>query len=199
MSGKRKMSRRYGNAQTIGSLVHQNTYFMTKQVGEGFLAVLADGTIDSVTGAYGAILACETVARGFVSLEDVEGLLAAQFARAASLLHERIYRGRPPRVSLLAACFIGHDMYYRSVGGMSLASFNGRGLSLAKEESGRLDRRGVTTLLCSEGVWQALTEVDVEKMLSGRAHPYRKAQNMIEAVNRRNLKDQKSALAVIVA
>ena len=93
MSGKRKMSRRYGNAQTIGSLVHQNTYFMTKQVGEGFLAVLADGTIDSVTGAYGAILACETVARGFVSMEDVEGLLAAQFARAAALLHERIYRG----------------------------------------------------------------------------------------------------------
>lgn len=193
------MSRRYGNAQTIGSLVHQNTYFMTKQVGEGFLAVLADGTIDSVTGAYGAILACEAVARGFISLEDVEGQLAAQFARAASLLRERIYKGRPPRVSLLAACFIGHDMYYRSVGGMSLASFNGKGLSMAKGESGRLYRRGITTLLCSEGVWQALTEVDVEKLLSGRAHPYRKAQNMIEAVNRRNLKDQRSALAVIVA
>ncbi len=193
------MSRRYGNAQTIGSLVHQNTYFMTKQVGEGFLAVLADGAIDSVTGAYGAILACETVARGFVSLEDVEGQFTAQFARAAALLHERIYKGRPPRVSLLAACFIGHDMYYRNVGGLSLASFNGRELSLAKEESGRLDRRGITTLLCSQGVWQALTEVDVEKLLSGRAHPYRKAQNMIEAVNRRNLKDQRSTLAVIVA
>ena len=52
------MSRRYGNAQTIGDNVTQNTYFMTKQMGDGFLAVLADGTIDSVTGAY-AVTKCD--------------------------------------------------------------------------------------------------------------------------------------------
>ncbi len=193
------MSRRYGNAQTIGGNVTQNTYFMTKQVGDGFLAVLADGTIDSVMGAYAAILACETIAKGFVSLEDVEEQLESGFARGAALLHERLYKGRQPRVSLLAACFVGNSMVYRNVGELSLVSYNGRNLTVDHEGAGSLDRKGITTLLCSQGVWQALTEIDIEKLLSGRGHPYAKAQNIIEAVNRRNLKDQRSALAVIVA
>lgn len=193
------MNRRYGNAQTIGSNVTQNTYFMTKQVGSGFLAVLADGTIDSVTGAYAAILACETIAKGFVSPEDADSQLERQFAHAAALLNERLYRGRQPRVSLLATCFMGNTMFYRNVGDLSLVSYNGRELTVEREGAGQLDRKGVTTLLCSQGVWQALAEIDIEKLLSGRRHPYEKAQNMIEAVNRRNLKDQRSALAVIVA
>lgn len=193
------MSRRYGNAQTIGDNVTQNTYFMTKQMGDGFLAVLADGTIDSVTGAYAAILACETIAKGFVSLEDADRQLELQFARTAALLNERLYKGRQPRVSALAACFLGNRMFYRNVGDLSLVSYDGRELVIKEEGAGQLDVKGVTTLLCSQGVRQALEEIDIEKLLSGRRHPYEKAQNIIEAVNRRNLKNQRSALAVIVA
>lgn len=193
------MNRRYGNAQTIGDNVNQNTYFVTKQMGDGFLAVLADGTIDSVTGAYGAILACESIAKGFVSPEDGERQLEAQFARTAALLNERLYKGRQPRVSALAACFLGNRMFYRNVGDLSLMSYDGRELTVKEEGAGQLDVRGVTTLLCSQGVRQALEEIDLEKLLSGRRHPYEKAQNIIEAVNRRNLKNQRSALAVIVS
>ena len=193
------MNRRYGNAQTIGDNVTQNTYFMTKQIGDGFLAVLADGTIDSVTGAYAAILACETIAKGFVSLEDADRQLELQFARTAALLNERLYKGRQPRVSALAACFLGNRMFYRNVGDLSLVSYDGRELVIKEEGAGQLDVKGVTTLLCSQGVRQALEEIDIEKLLSGRRHPYEKAQNIIEAVNRRNLKNQRSALAVIVA
>ena len=193
------MNRRYGNAQTIGDNVTQNTYFMTKQMGDGFLAVLADGTIDSVTGAYAAILACETIAKGFVSLEDADRQLELQFARTAALLNERLYKGRQPRVSALAACFLGNRMFYRNVGDLSLVSYDGRELVIKEEGAGQLDVKGVTTLLCSQGVRQALEEIDIEKLLSGRRHPYEKAQNIIEAVNNRNLKNQRSALAVIVA
>ena len=193
------MNRRYGNAQTIGDNVTQNTYFMTKQMGDGFLAVLADGTIDSVTGAYAAILACETIAKGFVSLEDADRQLELQFARTAALLNERLYKGRQPRVSALGACFLGSRMFYRNVGDLSLVSYDGRELVIKEEGAGQLDVKGVTTLLCSQGVRQALEEIDIEKLLSGRRHPYEKAQNIIEAVNRRNLKNQRSALAVIVA
>ena len=78
-------------------------------------------------------------------------------------------------------------------------SYDGRELVIKEEGAGQLDVKGVTTLLCSQGVRQALEEIDIEKLLSGRGHPYAKAQNIIEAVNRRNLKDQRSALAVIVA
>ena len=89
---------------------------MTKQMGDGFLAVLADGTIDSVTGAYAAILACETIAKGFVSLEDADRQLELQFARTAALLNERLYKGRQPRVSALAACFLGNRIAARVCG-----------------------------------------------------------------------------------
>ena len=84
------MNRRYGNAQTIGSNVTQNTYFLMKQIGDGLLSVLADGTIDSVTGAYAAILTCETIAKGIVSLEDLDSQLERQFSHAAALLNERM-------------------------------------------------------------------------------------------------------------
>ncbi len=193
------MNRRYGNAQTIGSYVYQNTYFMTKQLRDGFLAVLADGTIDSVTGAYGAILTCESIAKGMASMEDAERELERQFARAATLLHERLYKGRMPRMSVLAACFSGGGLIYRSVGELSLVHYDGRHLTITEDGAGQIEKRGRLTLLCSPGIWQALSEIDVEKLLSGSGHPYKKAQNMIEAVNRRNLKDQRSALAVIVA
>ncbi len=192
------MNRRYGNAQTIGSNVTQNTYFLMKQIGDGLLSVLADGTIDSVTGAYAAILTCETIAKGIVSLEDLDSQLERQFSHAAALLNERLYKGRQPRVSVLAACFIKDKMFYRSVGDLFLVSYNGRGLTVEQEEAGQLDRKNITTLLCSQGVWQALTEIEVEKLLAGRKHPYEKAQRIIEAVNNRNLKNQRSALAVIV-
>ena len=88
---------------------------------------------------------------------------------------------------------------YRNVGDLSLVSYDGKELTVNREGAGQLDVKGVTTLLCSQGVWQALGEIDLEKLLSGRRHPYEKAQNIIEAVNRRNLKNQRSALAVIVA
>ncbi len=193
------MNRRFGNAQTIGNNVNQNTYFMTKQIGDGFLAVLADGTIDSVTGAYGAILTCESIAKGIVSPENISARMEEQFKRAAALLHERLYRGRQPRVSVLAACFVGKMMIYRNVGELSVMNFSGRELTEIKADQGELERKGGLILLSSQGVWQALSEIEVEKILSGRGHPYRKAQHMIEAVNCRNIRDQKSALAVIVA
>lgn len=193
------MNRRFGNAQTIGNNVNQNTYFMTKQIGDGFLAVLADGTIDSVTGAYGAILACESIAKGIVSPENISVRLEDEFHRAAALLHERLYRGRQPRVSVLAACFVGNLMIYRSVGEMSVMNFYGRELTEIKDSQGELERKGGLMLLSSPGVWQALSEIEVERILSGRGDPYRKAQRMIEAVNDRNIREQKSALAVIVA
>lgn len=192
------MNRRYGNAQTIGRNVNQNTYFITKEIGECFLAVLADGTIDSVTGAYGAILACEAIAKGFVPAQNIAAQLETQFARAAAQLAERLYKGRTPRVSVLAACFLKDTIIYKNVGELSLVSYDGKGLSVIQPEAGQIEQKGGAVLLCNPGIRQALTEVDIEMLLSGAGHPYKKAQNMVEAINRRNLKDQRSAVAVIV-
>lgn len=192
------MNRRYGNAQTIGCNINQNTYFLTKEMDGGFLVVMADGSVDSVTGAYGAILACETIAKGLISTERIGEQLDMQFARAAVTQNERLYRGKPPRVSVLAACFIGKQMVYKNVGDLSVAVFRNGELTIAEPPCGQMDIKGSITLLCNQGIWQSLTEIDLERLLSGRSHPYKKAQNMIEAVNRRNQKDQRCAVAVLV-
>lgn len=192
------MIKKYGNAQTVGCNVNQNTYFMIKQVQDSLLAVLADGTIDSVTGAYGAILSCEAIARGFVFSKPAGEQFEKLFAQAAALMSERIYKGRAPRVSLLAACFVHNTMIYKRVGEMSVVNYNNRELSVIRPDCGQMERKGCLTLLCNQGVWQALSEIDVEILLSKRGHPYQKAQNIIEAINCRNQKDQKSTVAVIV-
>lgn len=198
MSGKKTMSRKYGNGQTIGSNVYQNTYFMTKQAGDSLLAVLAESAIDSVTGAYASILACEAVAKGFSFAEEPEGELERQFARASGILNERIYKGRNPRISLLAACFRSNAVSYKRVGDMKLASFNGSELWAPELEFGRLEMKKGSMLLCNQGLWQALNEMEVTALMAGKAHPYKKAQKIIEAVNCKNLKDQKSTVLVIV-
>lgn len=198
MNGKRTMNRRYGNAQTIGTCLHQNTYFMVRQERDCLLAVLSEGAIDSVTGAYGAILSCETVLKGFSFARDVRGELERQFHWTAVVLNERLYKGRAPRISLLAACFRGPDVTYRRVGDLSLACFDGKDLTVPEPESGELKVSEGGILLCNQGVWQALNEIEIGKLMAGRTHPYKKAQKMIEAINQRNLKDQKSTVLVIV-
>lgn len=192
------MSRRYGNAQTIGSNHHQNTYFMTKQIKNCFLTVLADGTIDSVTGAYAAILACESVAKGFVYTDDMEAELERQFVRTAVLLNEKLYKGRHPCVSMLAACFCKDSMVYKGVGELSAAACDSRHMKVLEPGAGKIALNDKEVFFCSPGVWQALNEVEVEKLLTAHAHPFKKAQRLIEAVNSRQLKDQKSTVLLIV-
>lgn len=162
------------------------------------MAVAAESAIDCVTGACGAILACEAVAKGFTFRGDLSLRLEEQFERGARLLNERLYKGRPPRISLLAACFLDGRIVYRSAGQMYLASYDGRTFHIAGEPSGQALSRGKTFLLCSRGLWQALPETQVERLLAERSHPYFMAQSLIEAVNTKNLKDQKSTVAVIV-
>lgn len=162
------------------------------------LVAAAESAIDCVTGACGAILACEAVARGFSFTGDIKNKLEEQFARGACLLNERLYKGRPPRISLLAACFLKGRIIYKTVGRMSLVSYDNRALTIAGEPAGQADCRGKTFLLCSQGLWQALPEIEVEQLLARQGHPYFIAQDLIEAVNKKNRKDQKSTVAVIV-
>lgn len=192
------MSRKYGNAQTIGSNVNQNTYFIIKQENGGLLAVVADGTIDSVNGAYGAILACETVVKGFVWEENPAKQLDECFKRAAEILRERLYKGKQARVSLLAVCFLGSRMVYRRAGDLTAAVYDGKELEFLKEESGICEAGRGKILIASRGLWQALNEVEVQRTLSVHAHPYKLAQQLIEEVNRKNLREQMCTAAVIV-
>lgn len=192
------MNRKYGNAQTIGRNFHQNTYFLVRQDKDRLLAVMADGTIDSVNGAYAALLACETVAKGFTWPEDTVGELDVLFHKTAGLLRERLYKGRQPRVSLLAACFQKGSVCYRRAGDVGMAAFDGKGLKLLEGEEGSLGLEREKILIATRGLWQALSEIELERLLAGKGHPYTVAQRLIEEVNLKNLREQKSAAVLLV-
>lgn len=50
----------------------------------------------------------------------------------------------------------------------------------------------------SDGIYDALTEVEMEKILSQQAPPYDLAQSMIKAVEQKRLKNQDNATIVIL-
>ncbi|MGE7840994.1 PP2C family protein-serine/threonine phosphatase [Lysinibacillus sp. NPDC093712] len=59
-------------------------------------------------------------------------------------------------------------------------------------------RNGDKVCLFSDGVYDTLTEVEMEKMLSQHAPPYDIAQNIIKAVEQKRLKNQDNATIVIL-
>ncbi len=58
--------------------------------------------------------------------------------------------------------------------------------------------RGDKVCLFSDGIYDTLTEVEMEKILSQQAPPYDLAQNMIKAVEQKRLKNQDNATIVIL-
>ncbi|WP_342534963.1 protein phosphatase 2C domain-containing protein [Lysinibacillus sp. FSL K6-1151] len=58
--------------------------------------------------------------------------------------------------------------------------------------------RGDKVCLFSDGIYDALTEVEMEKILSQQAPPYDLAQSMIKAVEQKRLKNQDNATIVIL-
>ena len=58
--------------------------------------------------------------------------------------------------------------------------------------------RGDKVCLFSDGVYDTLTEVEMEKILSQQATPYDIAQDMIKAVEQKRLKNQDNATIVIL-
>lgn len=59
-------------------------------------------------------------------------------------------------------------------------------------------KRGDKVCLFSDGVYDTLTEVEMEKILSQYAPPYDIAQNIIKAVEQKRLKNQDNATVVIL-
>ncbi|ERI04672.1 protein phosphatase 2C [Aneurinibacillus aneurinilyticus ATCC 12856] len=58
--------------------------------------------------------------------------------------------------------------------------------------------KGDRVILCSDGVYNSVTEIELEKILSKNTSPYDAAQEIIEAVNDKRLKNQDNATIIVL-
>lgn len=184
-----------GNAQTIGCRAVQSNYFATDQKDNGVLAVLADGTIDSVNGMRAAVIACEITKANF-SLDPSQ---EKSFVLCRETLRSKIYLGKTPRVSLLSVWLEADRMSFKQVGNLKLYYMKNGNLVPVPEREGTMNiESGSSITLCSKGVFDTLNEVEISSVLLTKRHPYDKAQKIIEMVQRKNRRLQDNATVVII-
>ncbi len=208
------MRRKYsvGNAQTIGTFEVQSNYFSTvnldkkalRAVGRErgcLLGVLADGGIDHVNGRNSAVIAVETVIHEFFSKEEEEGIeefFQEVSKRIINNINDKIYLGKSPKVSLTITLVEEEYIYYFTVGENRLMLFDGEKLIVQKPLMGkfRLGPRQLVVMI-SKGVYTALNEAELINELENRRKPYDKAQDIIELVNRKNLKNALNSTIIL--
>lgn len=180
----------------IGDRAVQSNYFITDMRAEGCLAVLSDGTIDSVNGMRAAVFCCDTVKKHYSGGWFTKDL----FLRCQRKISDGIYRGRTPRVSLTAIWMTEKQVFYRQTGSQKLFLFRGGTMVLLPEEEGVVGLEpGNSVLLCSQGFWTTLNEVEIGAVMGkGSLSAYEKAQEMLKHVRRKNKREQENATIVIL-
>jgi len=191
-----------GNAQWIGSRHMQSSYFASKCSETAVMAVLADGTIDHINGRRCAVLAVEACIREFGNMPDAEFMAAYFECMARKILrdmHELIYAGKQPFLSLDIQVILRHELFYYHAGNSRMFLFDGTSLKLLEGRSGSAAfGRGWISGLLSQGFWEALHEKELVSYLCEKGHPYEKAQKMLSGVIQKNRKQAGNAAAVLI-
>lgn len=197
------MYERYGigNAQTIGRREVQSNYFSVFPADTVF-AVLADGGIDHVNGRRAAIVAVEESIAWFH--ENQEHVKTADFydslvLHMIEMINDRIYLGRKPNLSLTIAYREEEGLFYFNIGENRIFLSDGSGYILLKERRGYHEIKGSHMVgLISNGIYEALNEVELLGYLAKNTDPYDKAQQIIEGVNRKNIIMAKNSTIILV-
>ncbi len=202
----RNVQKRYriGNAQTIGTRHTQSNYFSAKDQ-EPALAVLADGTIDHINGRRCAVLAVEAYmqesSRILNNMDDRDALLFFSFVakKIQKEMRETIYMGKTPYLSMSCLVVSKEKLFYYTVGKNQVILLYNSQLQYLAAGSGCVSfYPGMTAGLLSAGVQEALREREIISCLHKRAHPYEKAQEMIQKVIGKNRKRAGNATVLLV-
>lgn len=191
---------RVGNAQSIGFGQIQSNYFASYAGGEECLLVLADGTIDHINGRRCAILAVEACMREYLEMPVQTQLPDFFHTVAAKILydmHEILYLGKAPYLSLACQLIRNGTLFYYQAGGCQMFLYDGMQYRILTGTSGSEKmEKGTMAGIVSDGICKALHEKDMISCLSGNLHPYDKAQRMILKVKEKNRKTAGNATVV---
>lgn len=192
---------RIGNGQTIGSFETQSNYFSTINADVAF-AVLADGTIDHKNGRKAAILAVERCITEFYKKPVHFGFPTFYETLSFQIIQEindKIYFGKKPNLSLGIVFLEANRVSYFSVGDNKIALYNGRELIPLEAQNGHCTMKKMDmVLLMSKGIYEALNEIELLRLLSKGSSPYNRAQGIIEDVNNKNRKTAGNATVILI-
>ena len=204
-----------GNAQTQGKCGIQSNYFSIADNSAGELfAVLADGTVDHKNGRRAAIIAVEYCVREFARNSPAT-VKADEFMRdtafqANKQIEDLIYADKIPRVSLTMAWLTGSELKYFNVGANRLYLYNGRNeLNIGSDlnnlyAAGRYELPPKTTVgIFSAGVYTDIQPIERINIIADekkffRKNIFDKAQNLVEYIQKKGLKNQKNITALLI-
>ncbi len=195
---------RIGNAQSIGACQVQSNYFSTyvRNDCSSAIAVLADGTIDHVNGRKCAVLAVEDCMREFLCMPQGTNPLDFFDSAAGKILQDMrdtIYLGKAPRLSLCILFITGRQLSYYNIGDCRAFLFDGQTCRpLEGRSGGMFFGKGMAAGVISNGVWDALNEMEIIAYLRKKGHPYTKAQQMLMGVKKKRKKAARNATIVLV-
>lgn len=190
-----------GNAQSIGSYQIQSNYFASCCISDSCFAVLADGTADHANGRRCAILAVEACMHQFHSMpKETPFSEFTDFVTAKILkdIHEIIFLGKTPYLSVSFLLARGSSLHYYSAGSNQVFLYDGRDYQRLEGSGRAYFRKGMTAGIISRGVWEAINEREIVSLLAKREHPYGKAQRMIISVKEKNKKAAGNATVLLI-
>lgn len=195
-------SYRIGNAQTIGSREVQSNYFSVWEKDGFVFAVLADGTRDNSLGRRAATLCVEVSVEEFMKRQEMEEIPAFYErlqGRLLWVLQKEFGAGGQPGVSFSSICLKRETLWYYTVGENTVFIFDGKDFSPLRKRQGVVTGKGTFMAgLCSKGVSEALSEVELLDFLGRSGSPHETARQMVEAVNEKHVKMAANATIVLV-
>ena len=193
-----------GNAQTIGSFEFQSNYFSTLELFNSVFGVLADGTIDHENGRRAAIIATETSMLAFRNhadnMEDTPLFFDLVTSQIIKNVKDKVYLGKTPHLSFTGVYIKNRVLHYFTVGENRLFVFDGKAILQINDRTGELKlNKNDVVCLTSKGVHQALNEVSLIKILSSKKNIYDKSQQVIEAINIKNVRNASNSTVLLIA
>jgi serine/threonine protein phosphatase PrpC len=200
---------RFGNAQIIGEAPRQNDYFIVADNKDSILAVAADGASERATGKYAAVIACEILKMNYINkMHEKKGGVKEYFGLSFNAVKERLndnIYGNRVGCALLALVARGPCLYWASVGNCRLFLYRQKELKglndVSKHEpdfGGLKTQKKDIYMLCTNGAYRGLTEMEIMYELSKRGHPYTKAMELSKRIQNRGFIYQDNATIVVL-
>jgi serine/threonine protein phosphatase PrpC len=206
-----------GNAQSIGARSEQEDSFASVINEHGVMAALADGMGGYSNGKMASSLVVNLFVKEFTKKRQIEPV--DKFFHDTLLLSNKklLEKAKEKKTGTTMVVVVISEGYlsWASVGDSAIALFRNQEFQnlnqkqifqtvLEKEYlSGHISKaiklqHGDRIILCSDGVYNSITEIEMEKALMKNLSPDKAAEEIINIIKAKNIKNQDNATIIIL-
>lgn len=206
--GKTEKVIQIGNGQYIGRSDNQSDYFFSQinKDNSVFLGV-ASGIADKKSSKYASVITIEFFKNSFKNREyrgNVFKFFDENYCRINKYLSDNSF-GNATKTTFLGVLIKNNTAFWSSVGSCKLLLYrNGEMIDLndiysATKNYGKVNFEvNDSFILCTEGVFDILSEMEIINEVKQKKHPYYKAQKLIKKIKDKKLIYQKNATILII-